>query len=199
MIDFLKRKELGLPVWAWGLVVAVVLFYFFYIRKRSGSGSGTVDTLSGLTTGTPASSSGGAGSLSPLTPADNSLPLVGTGAGDLTGASQDLTGQLNDFLSQLDSNIADQFAGLNTATTDPGSIFQNDPTNQTAAPVAKEKPIALNWGGKQFSSKAQFKAWAKTHGTSVAAVMALHPAAALIYSQLPSGGSTPVPKTKAKK
>jgi len=101
-IDFLKRKELGLPVWAWGLVVAVVLFLTFSLSANAPVAEWTVDTLERfLTTGTPHRLSGGAGSLSPLTLPITRSPLVGTGAGDLTGASQILQAKSMTFYPNL--------------------------------------------------------------------------------------------------
>lgn len=44
--DWLKRKELGLPLWAWAGITAVVVYFGYrWYSNRSGGSAGTVSPL----------------------------------------------------------------------------------------------------------------------------------------------------------
>lgn len=44
--DWFKKKELGLPMWAWALIVAVVVYFGYrWYQGRSSGGSATVSPL----------------------------------------------------------------------------------------------------------------------------------------------------------
>ena len=46
-LEWLKKKELGLPLWAWAGITAVVVYfgYRWYSRRSGGSGTATVSPL----------------------------------------------------------------------------------------------------------------------------------------------------------
>lgn len=66
-LSIVKRKELGLPIWAWAAVVAVVIFGgFFILRRRGGMGSGNSAQTSEADTAPQNIPGGGGGGFSPF-------------------------------------------------------------------------------------------------------------------------------------
>lgn len=166
-VAFLKRKELGLPIWAWGLITAILLYVLY--RRFGGGGRASskspTQTATDATQVPPSDTGGGGGGGSP--PLDTSgdlasaggLPFVFLGNGG---------GYPYDFSSLYSNNPGD---GNPTATI----------------PVAGLGP--LDWGGQSYTTRAQFNAYLKSKGISAAQFATNHPAAYSHYLALPAGVS----------
>lgn len=178
-LSFLKKKELGLPMWAWAIIVAVIMLVLYRHFKNS-SGANSQTPVDATSQATPADS-GTAGDLG-----------GGSGGGSLGGAT-DTSGALSDTVSNLAAKEAADYQALfdqlqGNAQGNPG------PGNITPAPTASTN--GLEWDGTTFKSRADFNAYLKSKGLSVKQFAARHPAAYAIYLALPSGVSrTSAPKS----
>src|SRR5487761_1781644 len=82
----------------------------------------------------------------------------------------------------------------------PATTGDGAPAAPQARPRGSSQPLIpgaltpLQWGGETFTTKAEFDAWAKAHGTSVARELSAHPEASRIYGQL-SGAPAKAPAT----
>lgn len=182
-LEWFKRKEFGLPIWAWGLITAVVviLAYRYFKSKNPASGTGA----SGLYDAN-ASDAGGAaaGSLIP-TPLGN----VGAVAPSASGTDPLPIYDIPTDTSGIDEsvNLPSDSGQITTTMVQPPKLFGAGPgTSQSG--IVNGSP-GLKWGGLVFTTKGQFQDWARLHGTTVAKELALHPKAAAIYASLPAGSS----------
>jgi len=51
-MNWLQKKEMGLPIWAWGIIAAVILFLAYrYFSNRSSGSSGSPAVVTGADTG----------------------------------------------------------------------------------------------------------------------------------------------------
>ncbi len=176
-LAFLQRKEMGLPIWAWALIIAFALF-LFYRRLKGG---------------------GGAKSSTPSTATDQTAPDT-SGAGDFSGSGgggsspSDTSGDLSNtqpFGSGFELPYG--YGGFGQGFPTDFSTLP-DGTNPTATtPVGGVGP--LNWGNEHFTSRKQFESWLTSRGGSIASFRVSHPAAYAHYLALPSGKS----KVKATK
>lgn len=175
LVGFLKRKEMGLPIWAWTLIVAVVLFVLYrYMRGRSPKQAAS---------GSPASSQEQAG-------------VGDSGGGDASGSST--PEDTSPSLSDLGNFLSPGFQGVGGL----GYPFGQNDVTTTGAPAtttAVNSPGSkvLNWAGVDFKTQAQFDSYLKSKGLSVKQFQRNHPAAYNIYQNLAKG--TPVTKKSAKK
>jgi hypothetical protein len=149
----LRRKVLGLPVWAWGAVIVGGVLMGVYLRRKSASAASTTADTS--TTDTSA----GAGA----TPSDNGL---GSSSMDLQGFL-DAQGQLLDqFGTGLQGLLTSSQAGANFGdggfTDSGGGSFGGDSTGTVATGTISLGPY--NQGGdlnlSSLSPAALKAAWA---------------------------------------
>lgn len=192
-VNSLKKKELGLPIWAWGIIVAVVIVAFYLHSKKAGkaSNTGTAQPLTGGTATAPNDTSGAGGGTDPS-------GSSGSGADDLSSELAAQTDAINAQSQQLASEFSDQTDLLQSyldsanGETSPGTSPGGNPSATTS--VAGVGP--LNWGGTHFTSQAQFNAYLKARGISAAHFRVMHPAAYAHYLALPKGVAKIKPKKK---
>lgn len=192
--DRLTRKVGPLPVWAWA---AVILTVGYLIYRRSGGGAAAQTTTAPLSTSTSGTDtgavSGGGGS---GTPSSNLTP-------DLFGHIYDANVGTIDALTNAIVNQSALAASSLEAGGPPGAVSQsgaasaptvNAPGGAATPPAVKvggstahetqTAPGSLSWGGKTFTTKAGFDAWATQHKTTTKAELANHPQARQIYGTL---------------
>lgn len=168
-LAFLKKKELGLPVWAWGAIVAVGLFILY---RRFNAGASASPTQA------PASTDATTGD---FPPADSGGGSAGGGSDGSTDTSGDLQG-VADAINAEPQAIADLLGAQ--------GFFGSDPLQDGTNPLATTGVAgvgALDWGGQPFATRAQFNAYLKSKGLSAAQFSTMHPAAYAHYLALPSG------------
>ena len=165
---FLNKKELGLPIWAWALILAVVVVVFMKLRSKSSasdsSDAATSTDTTGSSNGVDGSDGGGTGDItSPASATDDS--------GELTNIDNELSALLN--------------AGTTADTsTDGGGIT---PTSTKAATTKKPKTNASGiwWAGKWYTNWTELSAYLKTHGVNPDEWAAKHPTASKAIGHLP--------------
>src|ERR1035437_1662238 len=81
--EFLNKKEMGLPIWAWALILAVVLVVFMKLRNKSGASSSQDAAATDAASSGVGAASGGTG--------DYSMP---TSATDTSGESSSIDAAL---------------------------------------------------------------------------------------------------------
>lgn len=183
-LSFLKKKELGLPIWAWALIVSVGLFVLYrYVKNRNPSATPAAATP------VQASDFTGTGA------ADDSGGGVSGGGADTSGdlSDQGLTGGLGGGSGGGYQRLR-QGGGIDTGDTTPGAVAGMNPSGTTA--IAGAGP--LDWGGQQFTSRADFTSWLSGHGGSVAQFAVMHPAAYAKYLALPAGKTAKSVKSTTK-
>lgn len=169
-LAFLQRKEMGLPIWAWALVLAFAMF-LLYKRGKGKTSAASSPATAADTTGQPDTSGlgdfsgGGGGGTSPT---DTS--------GNLSNTSPFGSGFELPYGYGADQGFPTDFSTLPEGT---------NPTATTG--VGGVGP--LRWGEQNFTSRAQFESWLSGHGGSIAAFRVTHPAAYAHYLALPSGKS----------
>lgn len=165
-MGFLTKKELGLPIWAWGLIVSVLLFFLYKHFK-------------GASTTTPAAASTDA------TTGDFPATTADDGSGGTAGGGTDSSGDLSDIAASLQNEpqaIADLLGAQGFLQTQP---LANGTNPYATTGIAGVGP--LDWGGQPFTSRSQFNAYLKSKGLSVTQFEVMHPAAYAHYLALPSG------------
>ena len=191
----LTRKLGPFPAWAWLAAFAVAAYVY---EKRKGSTTPAPATAAD-TQGIGSTDGGGIG-----TPTGGSSGGASDGGGGSSGGDNPVPlppEPASSSTTPPTTTIIVEPAGPTTSST-------TGPTDTTTTPAAKTRagklsqPIAglhtpLVWGGKRFTSQAEFQAWAKAHGTSAAAIFTKHPEAAAIFGQLSKPAPRVVRKTPA--
>lgn len=177
-VAFLKRKEMGLPVWAWGLIIAVAVFILY--RRFKGH--------------SPASTSANSANTNPTGAGD-----FGSSTGDSGGGSGSSTpDNSSDPLAELASELGARGAfGYGSSPLQLGQGLDTSSLGPTPFAVNLPGSKVLNWAGVNFTTQAQFDAYLKSHGLTVKTFAARHPAAYKIYSNLAKG--TPLTKKGLRK
>lgn len=205
----LKKKELGLPVGVWAIIVALlVLFLYRHYSAKGGQGTSSTGAAVDNTAG------GGAGFPDIPTPpgADPSTYGFGGSGGVSAPATDPLAAYDPTGGFTTDPNAVDNSTPFDPFAQGPstGIDWGNAPTSptfpspgDTTAPIGVGSPVepggmfwtgrgnngpaTLEWGGKTFTSQAQFKAWLSQHGVTHAGFALKHPAANKILRSLPAG------------
>lgn len=153
-----KKGPGGIPYWAY-TIAGVLLAYLLYrwYANRSGSNSASNTTPASDATQPASSDTGG----SPAT--DTSGDLGGGAGGDNSGGYG--------------------YGGWSPNYGGPPLAEGTNPSATT--PIAGSS--ALVWGEQNFTTRAQFNAYLKSHGRSVTQFATLHPAAYAEYLALPAG------------
>lgn len=171
--DWLKKKELGLPLWAWTLIAAVFLFVLYRHYKNSGGGSSSSQTSSGQA------------------PADTAIPAGydSSGGGGFTGGAADNSGALASIASGIDSLAQGQNDLLSAFQTPPTDTSTSDGngSNPTGTTQTVSTPNGIQWGGTTFTTRAQFDAWLKARGEGWKEYALKYPQAYAEYLKLPAG------------
>lgn len=139
-LQFLRKKELGIPLWLWGLLVAILLFLVYRHFKNSNSttASNTASPTSATDqTGSVAyPGSGAGGAITPPTPLDNTQPGI-----DLSGVQTSL-----DAIAAGQNSLIDLFSGnptsqSQTQTTVPGMVPNANGGSSPSPTIESDTPI----------------------------------------------------------
>lgn len=193
------RKVGPLPVWGWAAVIlgAYLLYSRLHPAKVETTAVPTDGTAGDGTAQQPASGQGSA--------ADNWSGDLLDALGANSAAIDALTLQLQQ--GQVDSHpLSPGTEGVSvdptvlSLPTDwlPGWAPPHDPATPAAAPSpsgtaagavvsphqTQTRTGILSWDGVNFTTKSAFDKWARTHGTSSAAIFKTHPQAQKLYGTL---------------
>lgn len=174
-LGFLKKKELGLPLWAWALIVAVLMYLLYRHYKNSAANASAASTTAPDTTGT----------------STGALDTSGGGSGDFSGGGGGPSGDNSGALSALAADLAPEgqyyqsLLDAGQGLIDPGLQVPDPNASVTPTDTASTNP--LSWGGTSFTTRAQFNAWLGSHGGSLKQFAVTHPAAYAQYLGLPAG------------
>lgn len=181
-VSFLKKKELGLPIWAWGIIVAVFMFLLYRHYKNAGSSSASSNTLGTSTTPDTTPVDTGSGSAG-----DSGSGGIGGDTGAGAGGGTDTSGGLAALASVLAPEGAyyqSLLDGLQGGTTPLGGDTTTG-TNPMAAQTTGFNPLL--WNDVAFKTRSQFDSYLKSKGLTVATFAKKHPAAYKVYKALPAG------------